>query len=123
METKIFESYSAFLKRTDKTVNGVSPEFARKNPGFAKDNETNVGCWECISCTECQDCIECIKCNDCKLCHMCNECETCIFCDRCENCTYCRQSTYCSHCRSCFDCHDSECLENESGIEGDEPED
>ena len=38
-KTKIFNSYSEFLKREDKSINGVSPEFAEAHPDYEKDNE------------------------------------------------------------------------------------
>ena len=65
MRTLIFNDWWEFKQREDKSVNGVSPSFAEKNPDFKKDNLTNSGCWECSNCTECSDCIECLNCTYC----------------------------------------------------------
>lgn len=56
MNTLIFESYSEFLGRDDKSLNGVSKEFAEANPDFEKENETNEACWDCRGCSDCRDC-------------------------------------------------------------------
>lgn len=53
MKTEIFKSYLEFLRREDKTVNGVSPEFAEKHPDYEKQNATNKGCWDCSRCSGC----------------------------------------------------------------------
>ena len=55
MKTEIFESYYEFSKREDKKVNGVSKEFAYKNPEFEKENDKNDGCWDCSGCSRCHD--------------------------------------------------------------------
>lgn len=47
MKTQIFENYAEFLKREDKELNGVSEEFAKANPNFSEENETNKGCSRC----------------------------------------------------------------------------
>ena len=57
--TQIFSSWEDFFQRPDKGVNGVSAEFAAANPKFAEENETNLGCWNCIGCTGCTDCYGC----------------------------------------------------------------
>lgn len=36
--TQIFQSYSEFLDREDKNINGVSPQFAERVPDFEKQN-------------------------------------------------------------------------------------
>lgn len=64
MKTKIYKSYSQFLKRKDKTVNGVSPEFAENYPNYSDMNVTNKGCWNCRYCSDCSSCIDCIDCRD-----------------------------------------------------------
>lgn len=67
MKTKIFENYEEFLLREDKTVNGVSREYAESNPNYAEDNETNVACWNCRDCRDCQRCRTCrysLQCKD-----------------------------------------------------------
>jgi len=74
MKTEIFESYAAFIKREDKTVNGVSPEFARENPDFSKENESNKGCWNCSYCFGCSRCSDCVDCSDCSDCFHCSGC-------------------------------------------------
>lgn len=50
MTTQVFETYTDFLEREDKKINGVSPNFA----GVCDDS--NVGCWNCVDCTDCKDC-------------------------------------------------------------------
>ena len=42
MKTQIFKSYEDFLNRADKSLNGVSEDFAAAHPDFEKDNETNA---------------------------------------------------------------------------------
>ena len=56
MTTKIYASYSDFLKRENKSENGVSEEFAKNNPNFLEDNATNEACWNCSSCSYCSYC-------------------------------------------------------------------
>ena len=45
MKTEIFESYTAFLNRPDKAVNGVSS-------GPVPKGSANVGCGNCTGCTD-----------------------------------------------------------------------
>ena len=90
MRTEIFNSYAEFEKREDKTVNGVSPEFARDNPEFARDNSANTGCWNCYlcaGCTDCEDGVGCIGCTDCR------ECTSCVRCVDCRRSFLCRNSS------------------------------
>jgi hypothetical protein len=63
MKTEIFESYEDFVNREDKSVNGVSPEYAGNHPDYELMNESNVGCWNCVACTECVDCVRCYACH------------------------------------------------------------
>ena len=42
MNTVIFKNIAEFNVREDKSVNGVSAEFAAANPGFEKDNKSNT---------------------------------------------------------------------------------
>ncbi len=62
-QTKIFKDYAEFLNREDKTVNGVSVEFAVENPDYETDNATNTGCWNCLNCVNCRYCDDCFNCN------------------------------------------------------------
>lgn len=62
MKTQIFESYSAFLSREDKDLNGVSKQFAESHPNYEVDNETNKACWNCSDCSGCSDCSDCSDC-------------------------------------------------------------
>lgn len=55
MTTLIFKSFEEFQQREDKSVNGVSQEFADNHTYFEADNETNKGCWNCTLCTLCTD--------------------------------------------------------------------
>ena len=70
-KTEISKSYEDFLNRPDKNVNGVSPEFAKKNPDWEEDNATNTGCWNCKSCDSCYFCKSCYSCNSCDSCKSC----------------------------------------------------
>jgi len=87
--TGVFKNFGHFLERLDKTVNGVSPEFAKRNPNYANDNQSNTGCWNCANCIGCVDCFFCESCNNCKLCIACkNSCRSlnCFFCETCSDC-------------------------------------
>lgn len=55
MRTEIFADSAAFAARPDKTVNGVSPEFAAANPGWDEERG-NRGCWNCSRCSGCSGC-------------------------------------------------------------------
>ena len=59
MGTKIFKTYSDFLDRENKEINGVNPEFADEYPDFEKQNESNKGCWNCRDCSYCRGCRDC----------------------------------------------------------------
>jgi|GEM_PF-2018773 len=82
-QTLIFESYNDFLNRQDKSINGVSKEFANANPDYKKHNQTNTGCWNCTSCTNCKDCISCNYCTNCVSCNCCIYCNDCVYCNNC----------------------------------------
>lgn len=43
MKTQIFKTYQDFLEEKDKSINGVSPEFAKENPDYEQGNN-NIGC-------------------------------------------------------------------------------
>ncbi|MGL5914021.1 MAG: hypothetical protein ACRCZB_07630 [Bacteroidales bacterium] len=96
MRTEIFKDKAAFDARPDKSVNGVSHEFAHINPNYEKDNEFNEACWECYGCTGCKDTeysidcvclyasVRCIACEFCEFCTECINCEDCSWLERCE---------------------------------------
>ena len=63
MTTQIFESYSDFLRREDKNINGVDKDFANAYPNYEEQNETNNGCWNCSRCSGCSDCSDCSDCS------------------------------------------------------------
>lgn len=68
MATEIFNSYSDFLIRENKGINGVSQDFADNNKNYIEQNETNDGCWNCYGCEycyNCSNCLDCYKCNNC----------------------------------------------------------
>jgi hypothetical protein len=69
--TQIFKSYSEFLQRPDKDVNGASQTFADDQPQYVEQNETNKGCWNC------SDCSDCSRCSDCSGCSRCSRCSDC----------------------------------------------
>jgi len=64
MKTKIYDSYHEFDKRDDRSLNGVSKEFAEVNSNWESDNSTNTGCWNCWNCRDCRDCRDCSSCRD-----------------------------------------------------------
>ena len=78
MKTEVFKNYADFRKREDKNINGVSPYYAENNPNYEVDNNSNIGCWNCLGC------------EDCKVCEECNGCKDCIGCDECKDCTGCK---------------------------------
>ena len=84
-QTQVFKSYSDFLKRVDKTVNGVSEDFAKKNTDYLENNNTNKGCWNCKGCSDCFDCKGCFDCKDCSDCKGCSDCSGCFACVDLEN--------------------------------------
>ena len=124
MKTKIFKSYEDFLNREDRSINGVSKDFAAKHPDFKKQNETNTGCWNCHSCyycfdcNSCDSCYSCKSCNDCELCNFCHWCESCYECYYCNDCASCYECNHClacyscDTCYSCYACRNRECREN-----------
>ena len=68
MKTQIFENYTDFLSREDKSINGVSREFAESHPYFERENESDEGCWNCSGCSGCSDCSDCSRCSGCSDC-------------------------------------------------------
>ena len=44
MQTQIFKSYSEFLRRADKDINGVSQSFADDHSNYVANNKYNEGC-------------------------------------------------------------------------------
>lgn len=78
--TQIFNTYYEFCRRPDKSVNGVSPEFAASHSNWEADNASNVGCWNCSLCSFCVLCSSCVRCSDCKRCAQCSECRRCVHC-------------------------------------------
>jgi len=101
IKTQIFSTYGNFLSREDKTVNGVSPEFAAQHPNWEQDNKTNTGCWNCTTSEGCRDCKECVSCRGCIECVWCTGC---IECRECVCCIECRECTKCLACRACIEC-------------------
>ncbi len=57
-ETKIYKNKILFDKREDHFINGVDREFANKNTSYRKDNNKNIGCWNCINCQNCISCFD-----------------------------------------------------------------
>jgi len=117
-KTEIFASFNDFLNRADKKTNGVSSEFAERNPNYARDNETNIGCWNCVSCKWCKSCKWCESCESCISCKSCESCESCIscvsckWCKSCESCESCRSCVSCKSCESCVACVSCESCES-----------
>ena len=102
MKTQIFNSYSEFLKRKDKSVNGVSTEFAESNPNWEEMNETNKGCYNCTNCDSCYNCANCYNCKSCANSGNCTNCDSCYNCANCYNCKSCANSTNCTNCDNCY---------------------
>lgn len=76
MTTIVFENLEEFRNREDKTINGVTQEFADAHPGW--DAELgNTGCWNCDSCYSCGTCSDCRACRDCYACQDCSDCSRC----------------------------------------------
>ena len=94
MNTQIFENHKAFTERENKSVNGVSPEFAAENPEWDIESE-NKGCWNCSHCSRCYGCYGCYGCSHC------SHCSDCSHCSRCYGCYGC---SLCSRCSRCSDC-------------------
>ncbi len=86
MSTKIFKTFSEFTDRPDKSVNGVSPTFAKEHPYYESDNKGNVGCWECIDCWGCVECIDCERCNESVRLTWCTGCYESVGLTSCHDC-------------------------------------
>ena len=84
MATQIFTSQIDFNNRTDKSLNGVSEQFAAENLSWELHNESNTGCWNCEECENCTNCVACKDCNDCLDCQYCNLCNNCNDCTSLE---------------------------------------
>jgi len=56
-KTLIFNSYEEFSNRPDKSINGVSTQFALTYTNFIGQNLTNNGCYNCVNCTNCTNCV------------------------------------------------------------------
>lgn len=106
--TKIFTSYEEFLKRSDKDLNGISQEFADKNPNYNKENESNKGCWNCSKCYNCFGCYNSFQC------YNCFQCYKCFGCYRCSDCYNSSDCFDCYNCWNCFNCFN--CLNKKNGL-------
>ena len=58
-KTKVYKNYDSFLKREDKSINGVTKEFAQKHGIDLDLDNGNKGCWNCRDCKECYRCVCC----------------------------------------------------------------
>lgn len=105
MNTVIFESYDEFCARSDKAVNGVSPDFALKNPDYKEQNKSNLGCWNCEKCKNCVECISCLNCHECNNCSKCRNCSKCFVCSDCISCSRCEMCSNLKNCLSCLSVH------------------
>jgi len=106
-KTQIFETHQEFKNREDKSVNGVSSEFAERYPNWRQTNETNEGCWNCVGCEYCTYCANCQECKSCKHCRnycaFCTNCINCVSCCSCHNCLNCLGCNFCTDCTHCYD--------------------
>ena len=103
MATRIFKDMIEFENREDKTVNGVSPDFAIMHLNYEDDNNTKTGCWNCESCDHCENC------SNSEHCRYSTGSKNCSYCDENINCTHnteCTNCKDCEHCDDCFDCVD-----------------
>jgi len=82
--TRIYKNYTDFTNRENFEENGVSEDFAKHNPDFSADNETNIGCWNCIGCIDCSHCTDCENSKSCRHCKLCNNCSHCVRCEKME---------------------------------------
>lgn len=96
--TLVFESFEHFSKRENKSINGVSKEFAEKHSDSLQQNATNYGCWNCSGCHFCASCTDCF------LCTCCTSCFDCRGCRNCQNCEFSKTLSFCSNCSRCTDC-------------------
>ncbi len=64
-KTQIFKDYDEFLAREDKSLNGVTAEFAKENHIDIDKDDGNVGCWNCVGCVRCVGCVDSKDCEDC----------------------------------------------------------
>ena len=99
MQTKVYPDYATFLAREDKTLNGVTAQFADDNPCWEEERNSK-GCWNCSGCFDCSGCSRCSGCFDCS---GCSRCSDCFDCSRCSDCSGCFD---CSRCSDCSDCSD-----------------
>lgn len=98
MSTKIFKNFAHFVSREDKSVNGVSPEFAAKYPNWEAENRTNDSCWNCHRCAHCSICTGCKYCNNCTECvdsYNCKDCYDVNFSKHMNSCSNCMRSKHC----------------------------
>ena len=58
MQTKVYPDYATFLAREDKTLNGVTAQFADDNPCWEEERNSK-GCWNCSGCFDCSGCYRC----------------------------------------------------------------
>ena len=84
MKYKVFECYTEFKYREDKSINGFSQEFIDymgiNDFDYMVNHEdfaTNSGCWNCLYCMDCENCVECSHCDVCKGCDYCESCYDC----------------------------------------------
>lgn len=89
VNVRVFKSYEDFLAREDKTLNGVSAEYAQTfnslrsfHDSVIKGNKTNVGCWNCTHCRYCLDCVNCTLCKNSE------RLDSCIKCSNSEDLTF-----------------------------------
>jgi len=64
-KTQIFKDYKSFLKREDKSINGVNRYFAKRYGIDLDLDNGNKGCWNCVDCWDCWDCVRCVDCGGC----------------------------------------------------------
>ena len=77
MKTLIYKSREEFDAREDRSLNGVSEQFAKANRDYEAQNENNSGCYDCSGCSDCSRCYRCSYCSDCSRCSGCSRCSRC----------------------------------------------
>jgi hypothetical protein len=78
-KTQIFEDFTAFLAREDKSINGVTAGFGKEHGIDLEKDDGNMGCWNCVDCFYCVDCMRC---------------KACVHCKHCSHCKHCRDFRY-----------------------------
>lgn len=92
--TIVYPDFIAFLRRVDKTLNGIDPTTAFHFPESIRSTG-NVACWNAINSLGCIGCID--------ICDSHNS-VACMDCVRVNNSTHCSDARDLESCANCHDC-------------------